>query len=455
MPDYDALHRLLELPPGASLEDIEGRWKLLANLWHPDKIDLHSKETATRRLQEINNARDELRAYWRAYGKSPPTFVEPPQTGPSPTSGEFKTKPFRRPRPANYFIRTLYKQWGWTLIALALCTAVAAGLASAFHREPQNLNASTKQIAQQSNNRVLSHLQQEADALYRGGHERGDNKALGEAVDRYQILLAFVSRERVPLDWAAAQNRLGTALVALGERERGAAHLEQAIAAYRLALEEWTRERVPVQWAGTQNNLGIALVAIAERETGTTRLEEAVSAYRAALQERTLEGMPLDWAVTQNNLGDALLNLGQRESGTARLKEAIAAFRTTLDERTREPLPLDWTTTQNNLGVALWRLGGREGRTDRLEEAVAAFHAALGESRREPAQMQWAMIQTNLGTALRGLGERETGTTRLEEAIAAYESALRVFVSAGSDRYVEICRTGRDLSLALLNHRRR
>jgi len=28
----------------------EGRWKLLANLWHPDKIDLHSKETATRRL---------------------------------------------------------------------------------------------------------------------------------------------------------------------------------------------------------------------------------------------------------------------------------------------------------------------------------------------------------------------------------------------------------------------
>ena len=107
------------------------------------------------------------------------------------------------------------------------------------------------------------------------------------------------------------------------------------------------------------------------------------------------------------------------------------------------------------LAEVLWRLGEREGQTDRLEEAVAAFHAALKESRREPAQLQWAMIQTNLGTALRALGERETGTSRLEEAIAAYESALRVFVSAGSDRYVEICRTGRDLSLALLNHRRR
>jgi len=81
LPDYDALHRLLELPPGASLEDIEGRWKLLANLWHPDKIDLHSKETATRRLQERNNARDELRAYWRTYGKSPRPSLRPRRQG--------------------------------------------------------------------------------------------------------------------------------------------------------------------------------------------------------------------------------------------------------------------------------------------------------------------------------------------------------------------------------------
>src|SRR5215467_13828692 len=53
-----------------------------------------------------------------------------------------------RSRPANYFIRTRYKQWGWILIALVFCTGVVGGLVSAFHREPQSLSASTRQIAQ-------------------------------------------------------------------------------------------------------------------------------------------------------------------------------------------------------------------------------------------------------------------------------------------------------------------
>jgi hypothetical protein len=63
----------------------------------------------------------------------------------------------------------------------------------------------------------------------------------------------------VPLDWAMAQNDLGTALQRLGEREGGTARLEEAVVAYRAALTERTRERVPLQWAMTQNNLGTAL----------------------------------------------------------------------------------------------------------------------------------------------------------------------------------------------------
>ena len=93
---------------------------------------------------------------------------------------------------------------------------------------------------------------------------------------------------------------------ALGERESGTARLEEAVAAYRAALEERTRERVPLDWAATQNNLGTALRTLGERESGTARLEEAVAAYRAALEERTRERVPLDWAMTQNNLGNAL-----------------------------------------------------------------------------------------------------------------------------------------------------
>ena len=59
---------------------------------------------------------------------------------------------------------------------------------------------------------------------------------------------------------------LGNALSNLGRRENGTAKLEEAAAAYREALKEQTRERVPLQWAGAQNNLGNALWRLGERE---------------------------------------------------------------------------------------------------------------------------------------------------------------------------------------------
>jgi hypothetical protein len=54
-----------------------------------------------------------------------------------------------------------------------------------------------------------------------------------------------------------------------------------------------TRDRVPLQWAATQNNLGGALIGLGERESGESgiaRLQEAVVAFRAALEERTRSG---------------------------------------------------------------------------------------------------------------------------------------------------------------------
>ena len=77
--------------------------------------------------------------------------------------------------------------------------------------------------------------------------------------------LKELTRARVPLDWARAQNNLGAALTALGERERGTARLEQAVVAFTEALKEHTRERVPHDWAATQNNLGRAIQLLRER----------------------------------------------------------------------------------------------------------------------------------------------------------------------------------------------
>ena len=99
---------------------------------------------------------------------------------------------------------------------------------------------------------------------------------------------------------------------ALGERESGTARLEEAAAAHRVALEERMRERVPLDWAATQNNLGSALQTLGERESGTARLEEAVVAYRAALEEWTRERVPFDWAGTFGNQGVALMLIADR-----------------------------------------------------------------------------------------------------------------------------------------------
>ena len=283
-------------------------------------------------------------------------------------------------------------------IALAAYDGEAAAeaiilLAEAIH------GANTAMVAQSLNS--------EAATLYEYGRDRGSNvHFIALIILRRKLLdVALSDDER-----GIAQDKLGTALMSLGERESGTARLEEAVAAYREALTERTRERVPLNWAMTQTNIGIALWRLGERESGTARLEEAVAACREALTERTRERVPLDWAATQTNLGNALLRLGARESGTARLEEAVAAYREALTERTRERVPLDWAMTQNNLGNALQTLGLRESGTARLEEAVAAYREALKERTREHTPYHWEQTQRNLERALELLEERKQQT---------------------------------------------
>ena len=284
----------------------------------------------------------------------------------------------------------------------------------------------------------LGYLDQEAGALYREGDERGDNGALAAAVKRYGVVLTILSRQTLPLAWAATQNNLGNALATLGVRENGTARLEKAVAAYSAALSECTRERAPLQWASTQLNLAAALERLGEREIGTARLQEAVAAYRAVLEvvaayyaafeEDMHDRVPwIIWAVTQLNLGAALQTLGTREGDARRLEEAVAAYHAALEESTRDRVPLQWALIQNNLGKALWVLGARESGTGRLEEAVGAYRAALEVRTREKVPLDWAMTENNLGIVLKTLGERENETGRLEEAITAYRAALEEY----------------------------
>lgn len=229
-----------------------------------------------------------------------------------------------------------------------------------------------------------AYLHQEADALYRQGGEFGDNSALTDAIDRYQVLLKRHPRERVPLLWAITQNNLASSLGTLAnlesgtDWESGTRHVEEAIAALHAVLQEWTRDRMPLQWAATQNNLGNALALLGKRESGTQWLEEAIEAYRAALDERTRQRVPRGWAATQNDLGKALQALGELESGTKGLVDAVEAYNLALQERTRDRVPLQWAATHINLGLALQRLGERSRDRGKLQEARDAISAAFG-----------------------------------------------------------------------------
>jgi tetratricopeptide (TPR) repeat protein len=234
------------------------------------------------------------------------------------------------------------------------------------------------QVPRDYNEQRLTYLYKEADAFYRQGDEGGDNAALATAIDRLRSLASLLNGERA--EWHMIQNKLGAALMILGDREGGTARFEEALATFREVLKVLNARHAPtLEWAGAQNDLGNALSNLGQREDGTSRLEEAVAAYRAALTEWTHEQTPLAWALAQNNLGIALSGLGQREDGTSRLEEAVTAFREALKERTRERVPRDWATTQNNLGMALSSFGEREDAASRLEEAVTAFREALKE----------------------------------------------------------------------------
>ena len=250
--------------------------------------------------------------------------------------------------------------------------------------------------------------------------ERGDEAALGQAVEAYREALKERTRDKVPLDWAATQNNLGIALRVLGERGDELA-LGQAVEACRAALKELTRDKVPLDWATTQNNLGIVFCILGERGDEAA-LGQAVEAYREALKERTRDKVPLEWAATQNNLGAVLQVLGERGDEAA-LGKAVEAYDEALKEWTRDKVPLDWAMTQSNLGTAL-QVQGERGDEAALGQAVKAYREALKERTRDKVPLDWAMTQSNLGTALQVLGERGDELA-LSQAIEAYCEALK------------------------------
>ena len=254
------------------------------------------------------------------------------------------------------------------------------------------------------------------------GDQTGDSATIEHGVREFRAV-ADHWRDKDPERWAATQDRLGNALVRLGERTSGTARFEQAIAAFNAALSYLTREKNPHEWGVTTNDLGNALLRIGERERGTTRLKESIDTIKKAL-EAVDPDRSLDWAKVQNNYGTALATLCARESGTENLRMAIEAYKTAQLAQPREIVPLAWAMTQTNIATALVLTALRENDREKLGSAVAMLEDAGKDLKRELAPLQWGATQHILGFALVNRGKMEQNRNYLEQAETAFRDAL-------------------------------
>jgi hypothetical protein len=137
---------------------------------------------------------------------------------------------------------------------------------------------------------IATFLISEAETLENHSRDRGSNLHLVALIAPRSRLVALASSDD---ERGRAHDNLGIALWTLGERENGTARLEQAVVAFRAALEELTRERVPLQWAASFGNQGIALMLIADRNNDAAgagaalrQIETAYEVLRSAGQEQ-------------------------------------------------------------------------------------------------------------------------------------------------------------------------
>ncbi|MEC4814653.1 MAG: pentapeptide repeat-containing protein [Scytonema sp. PMC 1069.18] len=73
MSELEQYYRLLELEPGATLEEVNQAYKDLAFVWHPDRLPKENtrlQEKAQKKLQEINEAREKLRSCQTKYHRA-------------------------------------------------------------------------------------------------------------------------------------------------------------------------------------------------------------------------------------------------------------------------------------------------------------------------------------------------------------------------------------------------
>lgn len=115
MGDINRCYEILEIEPGASLEEIKRAYRDLAFVWHPDRFAHNDRlqQKAEQRLTEINQAYDELVLFLT---QPPPQATDKQSQQPAPPPEKPPEKPLRRrsaksgSKPGSHRTQTRHKK---------------------------------------------------------------------------------------------------------------------------------------------------------------------------------------------------------------------------------------------------------------------------------------------------------------------------------------------------------
>jgi tetratricopeptide (TPR) repeat protein len=325
-PDLEGSYRVLDLRPGASLEEIRAAHRLLVNVWHPDRFqhDATLQAQAQEKLKAINLAYTALCKAGRA-GAGP--VSEPSARGASPPRGT-AAMGTRASRPSPTAPRNA-QEW--------------AARGRRLTANPGRLREEADRLAWSdigNLDRFLDGVRAFREALKLDPRLTEAWYGLGVAQlalgQHAQAIEALQSVVRLDRDHAAAWLALGSAFgergrfdsaaeafqqgvrvrprdagawYALGSMRMQAGETEPAVAAFRRAVELYP------DLAEAWHSLGVALAFPGPQ--GRVEPEEALAAFQQAVRLRP------DLAEAWHGLGATLSGLGRHDAAIAPLQRAV------------------------------------------------------------------------------------------------------------------------------------
>jgi len=266
-------------------------------------------------------------------------------------------------------------------------------------------------------------LEQQRTALICYGHALStlagwetDPKFYDRAAEAYRAALMRLAPEQAQgLDEALGHKYLAGAAMAASDRRQDTAFLEYAVGEYRVAVECLFKGAYPLEWAAAQNRLGQGLYKLDLRTGQSELLKESLAAFQAALTVYTRTENPTRWADVMNNLAQVLQVYGDQAKNPDVLQRAVEACRAALEIRTRDRFPYGFAASQNTLGTALFLLDKHSKSSDHLDQAKAAYSAALDVYRSLGATRQAQVTEKNLSHIQKQGGKKASPDRKLAD----------------------------------------